>query len=157
MAYQSLLKKLEPSFLNLRAKAPYEFQKELYELQVTGDIATLLGFDQTGNLKETSFRWKSKTPPRALRATKGNYSDPNPKARPIQAYEVSDKTLPKMVMFRDSFADALIPFLAEHFERSVFVGSLGFEKEIITKEKPDIVITELCERYVTFLGKDDVV
>jgi len=57
-----------------------------------------------------------------------------------------DKTLPTMVMFRDSFAKNLAPYLSNHFSKIDYEWS-SFNKDIISKKKPNIVIYELTERF----------
>ncbi len=63
--------------------------------------------------------------------------------------EINDPSLPTAVMFRDSMAVPLVPFLSEHFSRIVYSWdyfSHDFDMEIIRHEDPDIIITELGER-----------
>lgn len=62
-----------------------------------------------------------------------------------------DRDLPSAIVFRDSFADALIPFLAPHFSTAVYVHAFNVNFETIEKEKPDIVIFEIAQRYLTVL------
>jgi len=62
------------------------------------------------------------------------------------ALEIDDPALPKLVMFRDSFGSALVPFLAEHFRRSLFLWQHDFDPAIIEKEKPDFVVWEITSR-----------
>jgi hypothetical protein len=65
--------------------------------------------------------------------------------------EVPDSQLPRLVMFRDSFASALVPFLSTCFSRSVYVWSFYHDLSLITREKPNIVIDEVNERYLYVL------
>jgi len=65
--------------------------------------------------------------------------------------EQSDATLPRAVIFRDSFASALIPFLSEHFSRTVYLWQNNFDPDIVTQEHPDVVIQEWVGRH---LGTD---
>ncbi len=65
-----------------------------------------------------------------------------------------DPEAPKLLMFRDSFAVYLIPYLSEHFSRSVYVWSPVFIPDIVTREKPDIVVQELLEVFITDLSHD---
>jgi hypothetical protein len=53
---------------------------------------------------------------------------------------------PKLLMFRDSFIVAPLPFFAESFSNSVYVWQLNVDFNIVDKEKPDIVILEFVER-----------
>ena len=51
----------------------------------------------------------------------------------------------------DSFGIALVPYLSEHFERSVFVHRIvtpALRLALIELEKPDVVIEEIVERNV---------
>ncbi len=52
----------------------------------------------------------------------------------------------KILVFRDSFASALIPYLSESFSRAVYVWSPSVDYNLIKAEKPDIVIIEFVER-----------
>lgn len=77
--------------------------------------------------------------------------------QPLMAYENPDSSLPRVLVFRDSFTHELIPFLAEHFSRMYFVWPFPtdiiyarqFDTEAILREKPDIVIEQFVERYFT--------
>jgi alginate O-acetyltransferase complex protein AlgJ len=75
------------------------------------------------------------------------------------AFELPGAPLPRTVMFRDSFGEGLMPWLAEHFQRIVFVWqpTLTFgerltvlDPKIIQHEKPDLVLEEIVERYLMF-------
>jgi alginate O-acetyltransferase complex protein AlgJ len=65
---------------------------------------------------------------------------------------------PTAVMFRDSFSDALVPYMSENFERITFVWNPNFyaEEKMLSRfdtkhvesEKPDFVIEEFVERYM---------
>ncbi len=65
----------------------------------------------------------------------------------------SDQKLPKLVMYGDSFSGGLIPFLSDHFSRAVYLRSNTPEMDFIYSEKPDIVIVEVTERYLSLLIK----
>jgi len=54
----------------------------------------------------------------------------------------------KVLIFRDSFSNALIKFISESFGESVFIWKNKLNKEIILKEKPDIVIAICVERSI---------
>lgn len=53
------------------------------------------------------------------------------------------------IIFRDSFTSLLVPFLAEHFKKAVFLWKYYDQEimeELLTIFKPDIVIEEMGER-----------
>jgi len=66
----------------------------------------------------------------------------------IEVYENLKAALPKAVMFRDSSSSWILPFLSESFSRIVALASPHIYKDLIEREKPDVVILELIERWV---------
>ena len=64
--------------------------------------------------------------------------------------EIPGSTLPRAVVFRDSFASAPAPFLSEHFSRVVYLWQNNFSAVDIEKEHPDIVLQEIVSRHVEY-------
>jgi alginate O-acetyltransferase complex protein AlgJ len=62
--------------------------------------------------------------------------------------EIPGSTLPRAVIFRDSFASALAPFLSEHFSRAVYLWQNDFDADAVSKERPDVVIQEIVGRHL---------
>jgi len=60
----------------------------------------------------------------------------------------SDVNNLKVLIFRDSFTNALMKFIKETFGETVFIWQNRLDKEIILKEKPDIVISICVERNI---------
>jgi hypothetical protein len=71
---------------------------------------------------------------------------------PAKVFVNKDTTLPKLLMFHDSYALSLRPFMAESFSRSAFVWNSPSYPEI-EKEKPDILVIEFVERFSEMLLK----
>lgn len=77
--------------------------------------------------------------------------------QPLTVFETDDPSKPKAIIIRDSFAHEMIPFLSEHFSRVLYswpfptdaVKVRPFDKDLIEREKPNIVIDEFVERYFT--------
>jgi len=59
--------------------------------------------------------------------------------------------LPRVLIYRDCFSDRLIPYLSENFSRSVYVDTHEFDLKIIKKEKPDIFIHQIIEKFLRVL------
>jgi hypothetical protein len=62
--------------------------------------------------------------------------------------EIDDPSLPRAVIFRDSFVSRLVPFLAEHFSRAVYLWQNDFDAHAVEQEHPDIVIQEIVGRHL---------
>lgn len=120
-----------------------------------GDLARLLGLGS--QFQENDFiltpRWEGDTC--ARKEPLPGYLEPAWQLR-LEPFAMNcERADIKMVMFRDSFANRLVPFLAEHFRRSVFIEDrnyeAGFFKAVVEKERPDIVIDECGERILYYL------
>jgi hypothetical protein len=57
-----------------------------------------------------------------------------------------DESLPRAFMFHDSFANEVDRLLAEHFSHFVWTSHYGFEAELVTAAKPEVVIELFVER-----------
>jgi len=64
----------------------------------------------------------------------------------FEIYACGRPGLPRAVMYRDSMAIPLIPFLSENFGRIVYVSARQLDPALILREKPDVVIEEMVER-----------
>ena len=62
--------------------------------------------------------------------------------------EIAGSPLPRAVIFRDSFASRLVPFLSEHFSRAVYLWQNDFDPEAVESEHPDVVIQEIVGRHL---------
>ncbi len=138
LAYQEIMRSL-----SMIPKQKTDFKWDI--IKTNGlDLAGMLGAsDQFKEDNEIAF-----TPlfPNDLTFTKiDNYEFPMHGNVVISANK--DQSLPKLLMFHDSFGGSIQPFLAYHFRESVFITDRYSTAEII-KEKPDIVIVEIVERYV---------
>ncbi|KWT93550.1 alginate O-acetyltransferase AlgX-related protein [Candidatus Magnetominusculus xianensis] len=116
-----------------------------------GDLYKLLSLSDMFSDEDVIFH--PVKPLRSVLGKPGNYANPcwDPNT-PIVVKEIDDPRLPKIVIFRDSFFIDLLNFSAEHFQRSVFLWTMTFDKDIIEKEHPDIVVTQLIERDIERLS-----
>lgn len=58
------------------------------------------------------------------------------------------------IVFRDSFAQALIPFLAETFRRCIFVWNPFVDFDLVESEKCDVVLNIMAERFMIAVPDD---
>ena len=61
--------------------------------------------------------------------------------------EHHNRHLPTLVMYRDSFAGRLIPYLSEHFSRASYLWQNEFDFDEIERDHPDIVVQEFVARH----------
>jgi len=64
------------------------------------------------------------------------------------ALGTGDPQQPTAVMFRDSFANALVPYLSESFSRIVYIWSRDVDRRAVEVERPSLVIHEIAERFL---------
>ena len=62
--------------------------------------------------------------------------------------EIPGSSLPRAVIFRDSFTSALAPFLSEHFSRAVYLWQNNFDADVVLREHADVVIEEIVGRHL---------
>jgi hypothetical protein len=70
----------------------------------------------------------------------------NPSLDAFFAFEQENKTLPRALIVRDSFGEAIAPFVSEQFARTAMIWSPFLYEYIIEAEKPDIILQFMVER-----------
>jgi hypothetical protein len=119
-----------------------------------GDLAGMIGLKRV--LREAALALVPKRP-RLARVV-----DP-PGAAPTAELgylvtEILGSTLPRAVIFRDSFVSPLVPFLSEHFSRAVYLWQDDFDADAVAKERADVVIQEIVGRHLyTFIPSPELV
>lgn len=122
------------------------WQAEQFSLQqetIRGDLSHLLLIDPP--LTETAETWHPR------RSYPARFLPNQPNGWVVS--EIPDAMLPRAVVFRDSFANNLIPYLSPHFSRAVYISSYVaiphlVAMDIIEQERADVVILEIAERYL---------
>ena len=62
------------------------------------------------------------------------------------ALEQADRSLARAVLFRDSFGSTMLPYLGESFSRILCLRQYYVDRNVVEREKPDIVFLEMAER-----------
>ena len=106
------------------------------------DLAGMLGV--TGELTEEDLRLVPRAPRRARIVEPAHPDSRLMEARIVT--EQADRSLPRAVVFHDSFFAALIPFLSEHFSRALYLWQYNFDPEVVLAEHPAVVIQEWVGR-----------
>lgn len=120
---------------------------------LTGGLSSMLALNDV--FPEDRVTFVPQTPRKAVEVE--NVVAPKSLFQPTVVTELADPSLPTAVMFRDSFAHELMPFLSEHFKRVVYLWPYPstpretrvFDWATVDAVKPDLVIDEFVERYFT--------
>ncbi len=143
-ASQAILTALTNDFPRLYIPSPSDFQWK-WERTAGGDMARLMGlhdFQDQGAFSQPS----PSLPPLAI-TPPITYSSTNilvSEATPIVT--ATQTGLGRALVFRDSFGSGLVPFLGYSFSNTVYLKSDEFDERAIDAERPDVVISERCER-----------
>lgn len=108
------------------------------------DLGRMMGLSRV--LRETDLTLVPRRPRRA-RVLEPAGAAPTAEVGRIVT-ETDDPSLPRAVIFRDSFALRLVPFLSEHFSRAVYLWQDDFDADIVRREHPDVVIQEIVGRHL---------
>jgi len=138
--YQVLMREMAKDFPQLNPMSEDEFIIDSF-FSNEGDLAKMISLQDIYKRKEYSFLFKD--PGKQLPAL--NQSDIV--IRFHNNKTVNGSTL-KLLMFRDSYANYLIPFLNMHFKDATYVWSYEFLDKLIEEEKPDVVILESLQRFM---------
>ncbi len=147
VGYVQIMKALSRWFPQLEA-VPFSAFEEFHHYSEPGrDLPLLLGMQL--------YFWDRYVDMKLARPALAHEIKPAPPAGklwtrgPDIAYEHPDARLPRAVMFRDSYAAWLIPLLSENFSHVLYTWQYTFNREIVERERPDVVIQEMVERVLT--------
>ena len=112
-----------------------------YHDESKGDLLSMLGICETLSFSETNPTLQLTNNNLTITKSEGKY-----KNSLIFKNEKCDNKL-KVLIFRDSFTDALIPFFKTHFYETHFVW-FDYQNHIVDTLKPDVVITSFVERNI---------
>ena len=141
VAYARIMQAISEWFPEARARPRSEFE-DVAQFGPGGDLARMLGIAQSlpeahlSLVPRDGWRFEHTDEPWDRAQRRG----------PTMGTERADARLIRLVLFRDSFAGHLIPFLAQDFQRMVCVWDHRFDRAVVEHEQPAVVITELVER-----------
>jgi hypothetical protein len=125
VAYREIMSRLEKRRPSLKPLALADFELTI-ATRPGGGLAEMLALQDWMTDLEVTLKPQAVTPPR--------------------------KKLGKLLVFGDSFRYAMIPFLEHHFEQVVLRDG-RFDARVVERDKPDVVIIEMVERYQQLLVK----
>jgi hypothetical protein len=108
------------------------------ELLIAGDVARAFGWPGR------KIQELMPPPVKSYRVIKGTSF----KTTQVDVFETDAVDLPRLVISRTSNSTHLFPFLLHHFSRITAVAGTRLFYELIESEKPQVVISEIPERYL---------
>jgi len=118
------------------------------------DLAGMMGLKRV--LRETDLTLVPRRPRRA-RVVEPDGAAPTAEEGRLVT-EIDEASLPRAVIFRDSFVSRVVPFLSEHFSRAVYLWQNDFDADVVSKEHPDVVIQEIVGRHLySFIPSPELV
>ena len=147
--YRAIMDLLKVDFPSLKSVSEDELIFEKKESIVTTDLLRML------NIKESDYEKPVYIFPK-LRESSAEYIGPvNLKGTITSSVNNTEKM--KVIIFCDSFTEAMKPYLAESFGTVYYIADhhkFNDYQEFIMQEKPDIVIHEVVGKYVGDLLQD---
>ena len=146
ISYQTVLQELSAQLPSLRPLSRTNFDWKHVQ-QPAGDLAKLQG--QADQMVETNFiDFSARLPLHPVMQRSVPERLPKkwlPNAEPTVS-ECPDQT-GRALVFGDSFARRWSPFLGRHFRETVYIWQYEWDAAFIEREKPDVVIDEIVERF----------
>ena len=138
VASREILARMKQDFPDVTIPSLDDYDQELRSF--SGDLASFLPKDE--RFVEEEINLIPLFQPSAL------YED-GPERTVIS--HIPKSGLPAAIFFCDSFSEELRPFLSEHLSRIDYRRSFSLDLDLIDQEKPDIVVFEVAQRYLTVL------
>ena len=139
VAYTKLMTVLSKDFENLNPFALDDFSITMQKPSLEGDLSTIIKVKSYE--KEPVFKLKKDMSPAEKLSVEGY-----PKKTFIYK-NVNATSKLKALIYRDSYTNALIPFIMRHFNEVVFIWDTDYSMDMVEKVKPDIVIECYASRY----------
>jgi hypothetical protein len=149
IGYQEIMTRLKAWYPNVKA-APLSDFEIVHQQRPGGDLARVMGLKNV--MKENYVDLLPRQPQQARYLAPSQFPFHGPEFQPplFRITERKNADIPRAVVIHDSFGEALIPFLAEHFGRATFAWRDRFEPDLILREKPNVVIQILVERKLQY-------
>jgi alginate O-acetyltransferase complex protein AlgJ len=146
VTYQALVRELARQRPGLEPLDSSQFSRATIS-KPGGDLATLMG--QEG-LIEKDYVTLAPIPPleSVPLATDAAILPKDWGKNPEPRVTDNPKASGKVILFRDSFAGSWVPFLSHHFNRVIYIWQYDWDSAFIQREKPDVVIDEILERFL---------
>ncbi len=158
VGYKSIIEHINKDFPKVTPVALNAYDLDT-TVSLVGGEALQIGMDKFIKEKRVMLR-----PKNAMRSHPGELQNyPAPATFPYPddfeiVKNIDDELLPTAVIIRDSFTDFMLQFFSENFKKTIFIFDNWEYKEnknIIDKEKPNIVVLEVIEQNISRISECD--
>lgn len=152
VGYTELARHLQTYFPAIKLLERQQFREETYR-NYPGDLASMTGLTTLFKEDRTMFvntKW--------YKARGASYDGPMQDwyLTMPQRSVLENPALPRALVLHDSFWLEMMPFIGESFREALYIWALPptqqafrrFDKQLIERFKPDVVIDEFAERYI---------
>lgn len=143
VAYREIMNRISPWFPELEPD-PLDHYRIDYREEPGGDLARFMKLEET--LREEVVHLTPRQPGAVVSGLTTQDRGKDVAFREVVVTECPQGEIPRAVILRDSYADALMPFLSRRFQRTAYVWTKSFAADRIAEERPDLVIQEVAER-----------
>lgn len=140
-AYDTIINYLRRDFPEIEPPIPYNDIRWVWSEDYKGDLADYAAL--TGYVIRAQFIPLHKK----LCELEPDFSTGEDNFERITT-QPSNPNMPSMLMFRDSYAKYLVPYMGHHFSKSTYIWTYTFNKEVIHQHKPKIVLWQMSERFI---------
>ncbi|HXX57056.1 MAG TPA: hypothetical protein VEI96_03570 [Thermodesulfovibrionales bacterium] len=146
VAYQALIQALSRQLRDLGEPLPYAAFEPSLSQEKGGDLAGLLGGQSMTERDVVRLRPRAPLQLSEIKADPNIFvKRPSPYTPPVYTENPTGKYI--LLSFRDSFSDSWIGLLGHHFKRAVYIWQYNWNGQIIARERPDVVVDEIVERF----------
>lgn len=146
--YKILIENLSKYFPGMEPKPLEEFQVVKEVSERGGDLANMMSVPM--DYKEEKIMLKPREERLSVPYTEDIYGLVNG----MDMRNVNS-SLPRLLMFRDSFTVQLLPFISEHFSQSVYQWDPNMNVNLVNSVNPDVVVQQIVERNIEMLLEDN--
>lgn len=147
IAYQTVIKNLSAQMPELKPLTVDAFEQK-FRQEPGGDLAGMLGQEQSMPEKDYVLL-EPKPPLQPLKIiTETNLLGKKWVKGGEPMITENPHATGKAILFRDSFAGGWVPYLGYHFNKVIYLWQYNWDKAFIEKEKPEVIIDEMLERFL---------
>ncbi|MGM9581623.1 MAG: hypothetical protein ACI3U2_10370 [Anaerovibrio sp.] len=146
IGYLELMKHIKEQYPDLNTLTKDEMSFGNRKHMDNGDLSKMLSVDYTERMKHVDYVVPEPADGWSYQIIEENKSEDG---RLVFLRTINYTRPLKVMVFRDSFTNALQPYLSETFHEVLYYWDHDINKymDVIIKEKPDIVIAETVSRY----------